>query len=128
MKLIVELYVWRCVPEQIIIECIEGLLSEINETTVEILCQMILKLGKYLVQQIVREIDGERVYKPKKPPVINIEFVEGLIQKLTEIKKLPQISSRIKFKILDVQETYSKEWYPIINGDRKSVIINGKKL
>ena len=51
MKLIVELYVQGCINEVIILECIACLFEEINDLNVEIITQMIEKLGKHIVSK-----------------------------------------------------------------------------
>ena len=51
MKLIVELYINRCITESIILECIAQLFQETNDLNVEIIAQMIEKLGNHIVSR-----------------------------------------------------------------------------
>jgi len=57
MSLLVELFIQRQIQESIIKTCIETMLDEdnINDLSVEILCQMMHKIAPYLVKNAIRE-------------------------------------------------------------------------
>ena len=57
MSLLVELFIQRQIQESIIKTCIETMLDEdnINDLSVEILCQMMHKIAPYIVKTAVRE-------------------------------------------------------------------------
>jgi hypothetical protein len=57
MRLIVELYVYNQIPEDIIVTCITSLLEEITDQSIEILCQTITKIANHVVKRAIRERD-----------------------------------------------------------------------
>ena len=55
MRLIVELYVNNQIPEGIIVTCINSLFEDINNQSVEILCQMMEKISEHVVKRAIAE-------------------------------------------------------------------------
>jgi len=75
MKFLCELYTHHCLQENIILECIRSLLADKQDMNYEILTHMVTKLGRFLVAQL----SVEDTYKPKKPKVLTVDYIESLV-------------------------------------------------
>jgi len=123
MKLIVELFINHQIPEGIIQTCLESLFEDINDQSVEILCQMLDKLIKFIIQATINREKREREKKIEKSASasnyqINLQYLDKLLQKLFTYRKADVISSRVRFKIQDLIDEYNKEWKKIILGEQ----------
>ncbi|CDW76846.1 eukaryotic translation initiation factor 4 gamma [Stylonychia lemnae] len=142
MQLIVELYLHNQIPEVIILTCIQSLLEDIQtDQSVEILCQMLHKLSSFVVKRAVLEKEQEKAMnnhsssgdkksqkrKPSKTYQINLEYIEGTLQRLFSHRMSEHLSSRIRFKIQDLMDTYSQpgSWKEVIYQERLMIDSEG---
>ena len=127
MRLIAELYVHNQIPEDIIITCITSLLDEVNDQSIEILCQMLPKIAGNLVRRAIREREdaladnGESQHSSTEKPrrrknssyrthSINLDYVESIMKKVFDYRQSELLSSRVRFKIQDLMDDYEREW------------------
>lgn len=125
MRLIVELYVYNQIPEDIIVTCITSLLEEVNDQSIEILSQTIAKIATHVVKRAIREREeltqensgaqGSHEKRQRKKSSyrshsINLEYVEGVLRNVFEYRQSDMLSSRVKFKIQDLIDEYEKDW------------------
>ena len=127
MRLIAELYVHNQIPEDIIITCITSLLDEVNDQSIEILCQMLPKIANNLVRRAIREREdanaenGDNHHSSSEKPrrrkqssyrahSINLDYIEGIMRKVFDYRQSELISSRVRFKVQDLIDDYERDW------------------
>lgn len=131
MKLIVELYTHGQIPEGIILTCINSLFDEVIDQNVEILCQMMEKISSHVVKRALSEkhLKDQGAIKGKKKTIwncqINLDYIEETLNKIFALRQSDQLSSRIRFKIQDLMDEYSKSWKFAIYSDNSKVDAEG---
>lgn len=112
MSLLVELYVQGHIQENIIKICLENLMEDLNDQRTEILCQMLHKICAHVCKKAQQErtnvqvLGGEKKRRSIHEMVINLDFIESMLGKLFPYRDRPELSSRIKFKIQDLIDSY----------------------
>lgn len=126
MRLITELFIHRQLPEGIIVTCLNSLFDDINEKSIEILCQMLTKISNNVIQRYMKELHDiaeiksvsaskqARLRKPISSCEINLEFVRTSLNKLFAHRHSEQVSQRCRFKIQDVMDVYSANWKEVL--------------
>ena len=143
MQLIVELYLHNQIPEGIIMTCIASLMEDLqNDQSVEILCQMLTKIATHVTKKARQEKENEKHMnqinasaekraaakrKSIKNCAINLEYVEGTLQRLFSYRNSDSMSSRIKFKIQDLMDIYNEpnSWREVIYEERLMIDSEG---
>jgi len=125
MRLIVELYLHGQIPEGIIMSCVQTLIEDLEaDQSAEILIQMLQKIAAHVVHRRTLEKEPQEKAKKKKQPYqINIEFVEGCLQKVFSYRHCECLSQRVRFKIQDLIDEYEKpgSWKDAVSEHRMLV-------
>jgi hypothetical protein len=107
MHLIVELYKYEQIKSTIITHCIDEMFEEINGQNVEILCQMLLKLSTHIIKR-AREIrlakESDRVGRKFTHTTIDLDWIDGTLQKLFGERTNNGLDTRIRFMIQDIMD------------------------
>lgn len=101
MHLIVELYKHGQIKSNIITMCIDDMFVEINSQNVEILCQMLNKLANFQVSQ---------PHHSNYPKQIDLDWIENTLSRLFKERDNTALSSRIRFGIQDLIDSYNQVW------------------
>lgn len=94
IRLIGELFKLRVLPPVIFHKCIERLLNDADEESLEALCRLLMAAGK--------ELDA-----PASAP-----SVDGYLQRMEGVVRDGKTSSRIRFLVQDVVELRRNKWKP----------------
>ncbi len=87
MKLIVELYINGCLTENIILECVSSLFEEVTEINIEILTQMIERLGNHIVLQATKSEEDYKFSRGKKAKSqINLQYLQSICEQVFAFK------------------------------------------
>ena len=143
MRLIVELYLHGQIPEGIIMSCVQTLIEDLEtDQSAEILCQMLSKIAQHVVARYRQDKEQERSggahsshekpraaakKKAQKPYQINMEYVEGCLQKVFSFRHSDALSQRVRFKIQDLIDEYEKpgSWRDAVSAFRMLVDEDG---
>ena len=102
MKLVVELYLIGAIKDTILVECIESLLEIVNDTATEILVEMLTRLGNKIVgANLIARSDKK----------LTEEFILKACQKVFLLRHCQSLSSRVRFRIQDLIDSYEKDWH-----------------
>jgi len=138
MHLIVELYKHNLIRPSIIVTCIDEMFEEVNNSNIDILCQMIHKLSAYQVSKTKREREeaaanpkSKKEVAPSKKSSIDLEYIDSHLSKLFKHRNNTSIETRVRFKIQDLMDDYEKVWkFEIYNSRQRqnSVDSDGFKM
>ena len=84
---------------------------------------MMEKLSAHVVDRTVAENQnkdgsGKKPKKTRAYSAINLEYVEGVLQKLFALRQADVLSSRVRFMIQDLIDLYQRDWKEVIYGER----------
>jgi hypothetical protein len=117
IRLIGELFIRGALTEDIVLICISKFTSANTEENTENLCQLYKKIGK-AIYQFTAFNSGQTSIK-KRPKIKTKKLTKTLfddyLDKLIELKKSDQLSSRIKFMIQDTIELRDTEWAQVFD-------------
>lgn len=126
MSLLVELYIHSQIPENIIKTCLESLLEDVHDQSAEILCQMMQKIAANVVKRAqaeaatMQERKQQAGRKTLSQCIINLDYVESVLARLFPYRS-SELSSRVRFKIQDLIDEYTRDWKHVIYGERHMV-------
>jgi hypothetical protein len=107
---------------------LESLLSDIHDQSAEILCQMMQKIATNVVKRAqaenaaAQERKQHSGRKPLSQCAINLDYVESVLARLFPFRNVDgQLSSRVRFKIQDLIDEYTRDWKHVIYGERTMV-------
>jgi translation initiation factor 4G len=112
MKLTGELFIRGHLEDRIAKDCIDKLLKENREDSVEILCHFLLTIGRKLYECFAFDSHQTTLkVRPKiKVKILKKEMIEDCIDQLIALKMTDKLSSRVKFMIQDVLDARDTEW------------------
>jgi len=111
MQLIVELFKHEQISSVILNSTIDGLMQDINDQNLEILCKMVLKLAEFLYKKAKTEsaliAAGHKPTIKENPPkkasshkpIIDLEYIDNKLQQIFKYRHDKSIESRIRFTI-----------------------------
>jgi translation initiation factor 4G len=112
MKLIGQLFIRGDLSDIVVKACVERLLKEDKEESIENACNLILTIGKKLYERYA--FDAHQTTLKKKPKVrvknITKEIFDDYIDQIVALKQTEKISSRVKFMIQDVIDARDQDW------------------
>lgn len=112
MKLIGQLFIRGDLPDVVVKTCVERLLKENKEESVENACNLILTIGKKLYERFA--FDAHQTTITKKPNIrvkhIRKEIFDDYIDQMIALKQTDKISSRVKFMVQDVIDARDQDW------------------
>ncbi len=79
--------------------CFDYLNQSVDDETVESLCCFLERVCEVFLQN-----------KVKRSKYLSIEYIETTIQNTLALRTNDNLSSRIKFRILDFKDLYEKNW------------------
>ena len=102
IKLLGELFTRGHVSENVILECLEFLNSEISDESVDQIM--------FFLERIIKFVLFSRKQKKNKDPKLTVAYLEENLLNLLELSKEKKLSSRIRFRIQDFKDSYETEW------------------
>ncbi|CAB4483243.1 unnamed protein product [Rhizophagus irregularis] len=113
IRFIGELFKLNMLTERIMHECIKKLLifqGSPEEEEMESLCKLMNTVGEQLDH--VKPNPHEQMKSTQLDHAKAKKYMESYFDRMEEISKLPNLSSRIKFMLMDVMDLRSNAWKP----------------